>query len=72
MHYVTDPASTHIIAETFLSYTYRSIFVQMELEEQKKYFHGTLEITIFDATPFSPTFPFNVRIMLLKMKITFC
>ncbi|KAJ0242382.1 Phospholipase D alpha 4 [Hirschfeldia incana] len=31
----------------------------MELEEQKKFFHGTLEITIFDATPFSPTFPFS-------------
>ncbi|ESQ29962.1 hypothetical protein EUTSA_v10011259mg [Eutrema salsugineum] len=31
----------------------------MELEDQKKFFHGTLEITIFDATPFSPTFPFN-------------
>ncbi|KFK38694.1 hypothetical protein AALP_AA3G147900 [Arabis alpina] len=31
----------------------------MELEEQKKFFHGTLEITIFDATPYSPSFPFN-------------
>ncbi|XP_010462361.1 PREDICTED: phospholipase D alpha 4-like [Camelina sativa] len=31
----------------------------MEIKEQKECFHGTLEITIFDATPFSPPFPFN-------------
>ncbi|XP_010501124.1 PREDICTED: phospholipase D alpha 4-like [Camelina sativa] len=31
----------------------------MEIKEQKDFFHGTLEITIFDATPFSPPYPFN-------------
>lgn len=25
-----------------------------------KFFHGTLEATIFHATPYTPSFPFNV------------
>ncbi|KAF5751275.1 Phospholipase D epsilon family protein [Tripterygium wilfordii] len=29
------------------------------MEEQQKYLHGTLETTIFDATPYTPKFPFN-------------
>lgn len=46
----------------------------MELEEQRKFFHGTLEITIFDATPFSPSFPFNVSLyhmMIVDVIIVF-
>ncbi|CAN8288014.1 unnamed protein product [Cochlearia groenlandica] len=41
----------------------------MEIEEQNKFFHGTLEITIFDATPYSPQFPFNASTYILYQDV---
>ncbi|KAJ4835857.1 Phospholipase D alpha 4 [Turnera subulata] len=29
------------------------------MEGKQKFLHGTLEVTIFDATPYKPSFPFN-------------
>lgn len=30
------------------------------MESKQKFLHGTLEASIFDATPYTPSFPFNV------------
>jgi phospholipase D1/2 len=30
------------------------------MEGKQKFLHGTLEATIFDATPYTSPFPFNV------------
>ncbi|XWS12056.1 hypothetical protein CRYUN_Cryun37aG0057900 [Craigia yunnanensis] len=39
------------------------------MEGKQSFFHGTLEATIFDATPYTPPFPFNC--MLANGKPTF-
>jgi len=36
------------------------ILVGESMEEMPKFIHGTIEATIFNATPYSPLFPFNV------------
>jgi len=31
------------------------------MDKKLELIHGTIEATIFNATPYSPSFPFNVR-----------
>ncbi|XP_012069001.1 phospholipase D alpha 4 [Jatropha curcas] len=33
------------------------------MEGEQKFLHGTIEVTIFDATPYTPPFPFNCLFM---------